>query len=407
LPLPHYGWLVAAITFATGLVSSGIRAAPPVFIVPYEVDFGWSRAAISAAISVNLLLGGLASPISGRLIDTYGPRRFMIGSLSVLAVGVAGTLVMSDVWHLTVLWGLVVGMAGGAGSVLGATVAARWFVARRGLVVGLLGTMTPTAQLVFFPLVMALTVGLGWRTATLFLVALAAVMLVPQLLWMRDDPAQLGLAAYGKASGTEAARQQVDARRTPLPVALRTPEFWLLAGSFFVCGATSTGLIGIHLIPHSIDHGIAPVTAAAALGTLGVMNFVGTVASGWLTDRYDPRKLLALYYTFRGVSLLFLPLVADAFGLVIFAIVFGLDYVATVPATVAITARRFGRRSIGTIFGWIFCSHQVGSAVAASGAAAVRMAFGDYQLAFLAAATLCLVGASMVLFIRPVSVSDD
>lgn len=396
----YYGWIVVAITFATGIVSSGVRSAPPLFIIPYEQEFGWSRAAIAAAISVNLLLGGLSAPIAGRVIDSFGPRLFMLASLTLLATGVVGTLAMTDVWHLTVLWGFAIGLVGGGGTVLAATVATRWFAARRGLVVGMLSTTTATGQLVFFPLIMAVTVGFGWRAASLLLAALALGMLVPLLRWMRDDPTQVGLTPYGEAAGTESAAPQADSPRVPLLAALQTAEFWLLAATFFVCGATSSGLVGTHLIPHSIDHGIAPVTAAAALGILGATNFIGTVASGWLTDRYDPRKLLALYYTFRGVSLFLLPFVVDFFGLLIFAIIYGLDYFATVPATIAITAQRFGRRSIGTIFGWIFFSHQIGAAIAASAAGAVRDGLGEYLLAFLAGGVLCLLGAGLALLIR-------
>jgi sugar phosphate permease len=396
-----YGWVIVAIVFIGGLTSAGVRSAAAIFIVPLETEFGWNRAAIAAAVSINLLLFGVAAPISGRLIDRFGPRYVMMGAIAIWATGLALTPFMNDLWQLYLLWGVFVGMGtGAAGSVISATVSARWFVARRGLIVGVLGTATSTGQLIFIPILMAMVVNLGWRAGSLLMVGAGALVFTIIMFFMRNDPKEVGQEPYG--AGTITAAQAAQEEQPPISIrdAIRAPEFWLLAGAFFTCGGSSNGLIGTHLIPHSLDHGIPEVTAATTVAVMGGLNVVGTVCSGWLTDRYDPRRLLALYYAGRGLSLFILPFVTDFTGLMIFAIAFGLDWFATVPPTVALTTRRFGRRSVGTIYGWTFLAHQVGAATMALGAGAMRVTFGDYSLAFVAGGILAMIGAALAYQVR-------
>lgn len=399
----YYGWIVVALTFTIGLVGSGVRSSPAVFITPLEGEFGWDRAALATAISINLLLFGLVAPITGMLVERVGVRRLMLAGILLYGVGLAGTMFMDSLWQLGILWGVAMGLGTGAtASVLQATIATRWFVARRGLVVGLLGTSTSTGQLIFIPILMAIVVVFGWRAGPLVLLVLAAGLIIPLLLWMKEEPADVGLEPFGAGAGSGAPGRAA-AEAAPavgLRSAARTPEFWLLCGSFFVCGGTSNGLIGTHLLPHSIEHGIPAVTAAATVGVMGGMNFVGTLASGWLTDKMDPRKLLAFFYAFRGVSLFILPFVSDFSGLLIFAIIFGLDWFATVPPTVTLTAQRFGRRSVGTLYGWIFACHQLGAAAASFGGGVIRVWLGDYQIAFLAGGVLAIIAAGLALLIR-------
>jgi len=401
----HYAWLVVALAFVAALIGAGTRSAPTIFIHPFETEFGWSRAAIAGAISVNLLLYGLGAPISGRLIDRFGTRIVVSANLLLLALAVTAAAGITALWQLSVLWGVVIGLTAGGGSVLTASIASHWFVTHRGLIIGLLGTASSMGQMIFIPLLMWVTVTVGWRAATIVLAAGALVILVPVVIWMRDDPSQVGRQPFGAESGAAPgapARGRGSANEPSIPLsgALRTADFWLLAGCFFVCGATANGLIGTHLIPNSIDHGIPEITAAATVGIMGGMNFVGTLLSGLLTDRFNPRRLLSVYFTFRGISLFVLPFVAGFPGLLVFAVLYGLDWFATVPPTTALTAERFGRRSIGTIYGWIFFCHQVGAATSAYAAGAIRVALGDYQMAFLAGGALCLVAACMATFVN-------
>ena len=395
----YYGWIVVGVSFLTLLMAAGVRSAPGVLIHPLEEDLGWTRSAISFAVSIGLLLYGAVGPFAGWLMDRFGPRRLMLAGLLLTGVGTAAGVAMSALWQLNLFWGVLTGLGTGATAiVLGASVANRWFVARRGLVLGLFGAALSVGQLVFVPLLMWLVHAVGWRGAVAALAVCVAALLPLVFFLMRDDPADLGLDPYG-ADGAASAGTRAELGSAHeggvLGRAVRTPEFWLLSGSFFICGATSSGLIGTHFIPHSLDHGIPEATAAGALGLMGGMNFVGTVASGWLTDRYDPRKLLACYYGFRGLSLFFLPFVHDFAGLAVWAVVFGLDYIATVPPTAALVADRFGRRHVGVLFGWVFFAHQVGAALAAYGGGLSRDLLGDYRAAFLTAGALAVLAALM------------
>ena len=401
-----YGWVVVALSFLTTLMAAGIRSAPSVLIHPLEMEFGWNRAEIAFAVSVNLFLFGVGAPIGGWLLDRFGPRRVMLGSLSVLVVGAGATAMMQHYWQLVLLWGVVVGLgAGGVGSVLSATVAHQWFVARRGLTLGILNSASSTGQLIFLPLLMVLIVTSGWRAGSLFLAASAFCLIPFVASWMRNAPADVGLTPYGSGEASPLSHggpTPSDASMiVPLSKVFKSPTFWLLAGSFFICGGTTSGLIGTHLIPHSIDYGIPAVSAAAIVGVMGSLNFVGTVLSGWLVDRIDARRLLSLVYALRGVSLFILPFVTDLRGLFLFAVIYGLDWFATVPPTIALTADTFGRRSVATIYGWVFLSHQIGAALAASGSGAIRVWLGDYQFAFLAGGLMAMVAAMLALRIRP------
>jgi sugar phosphate permease len=410
----HYAWVVATVTFLTLLAAAGVRATPGVLIVPLEHEFGWSRTVISAAVSVNLLLYGLIGPFAAALLDTLGVRRTMAVALGLVAAGAALTTVMTAPWQLVLLWGVVVG--GGTGMTalaLGATVVNRWFQTRRGVVMGLLTASTATGQLVFLPLLAALVEHRGWRWAVVVAAGGAALVLPLAALLMRDRPLDVGLLPYGAdpadPADTAGAAVRVPAPASPVREALaglrrgaRSRDFWLLGGTFFICGASTNGLIGTHLIPACVDHGIPEVQAAGLLAVMGVFDFFGTTFSGWLTDRWSSRGLLCWYYSLRGLSLLFLPRAlaghqGSSMGLLGFAVFYGLDWIATVPPTVRLTADAFGRDNVGIMFGWIVAGHQVGAAGAALAAGAVRTQLGDYLGAFVSAGLLCLAAAVMVL----------
>jgi len=399
-PRWHYAFVVAAVTFGVILVTAGVRAAPGALILPLQGEYGWSRGSISLAVAVSILAYGLGAPIAGGLIDRFGPRRLAVAGCALIAAGLLPMLFMTQQWQLFLFWGLVVGVGTGAvGGVLGATVAARWFRAQRGLVVGLFAAASSMGQLIFLPSLVAIISTSGWRTAIAAMAVAVLVAAVPALIFLRDRPADVALQPYGDDGSAEAADAELAdaASGVTLRVATRTRDFWLLAASFFVCGYTSNGLIGTHLIPHAVEHGFSEATAASAVGLMGLMNVVGTLASGWLTDRYDNRKLLAAYYSFRALSIVFLPVILAIPELFLFAIVYGLDWIATVPPTVNLTTRLYGRAHLGTIYGWIFCSHMVGAALAAYLGGVVHDALGDYTTMFLSAGMLGFIAAAMAM----------
>ena len=399
----HYAWVIAAVTFITLMGAAGFRATPSVLIVPLQHEFGWNRAVISVAVSINLILFGLTGPFAAALMDRFGLRRVTAGALITIAAGALLTTLMNSPWQLYLLWGLVVGLGTGCmATVLAATVAGRWFVQRRGLVLGALTAAGATGQLIFLPGLGWLAQNVGWRVVAIT-VGLAALTVVPLVaIFLRNRPSDLGLKAYGATEADTAPLTTgspiLNAFRG-LRIGVRSRDFWLLAGSFFICGASTNGLIGTHLIPASIDHGMAEVTAASLLAVIGVFDVVGTLASGYLTDRFDSRWLLFIYYGLRGLSLLLLPYVfgSPQFGLILFIVFYGLDWVATVPPTVQIARRVFGQQNFAIVYGWIFAAHQLGAASIAFAAGAVRTYFGDYQLAFMTSGLLCLVAAGLVL----------
>ena len=398
----HYAWTVAAVTFVVLLVAAGIRSTPGVLLVPLEEEFGWSRASISAAVAINLVLYGLIGPFAAAVIDRVGVRRTLAAALLALALGVGLTTIMRERWQLVLLWGVVVGVGTGfTAIVLGAVLVNRWFATRRGTVLGALTASTATGQLVFLPALAALAAGYGWRAPVLLMAGLALLVVPLVAVLIRDFPRDVGLAPYGgterdaiAAAGTRnPAREALDGLRD----GLRSRPFWVLAGTFFICGASTNGLIGTHLIPACVDHGIPMVAAAGLLAAMGVFDLVGTMASGWLTDRWDSRKLLAWYYGLRGLSLFALPaaLAGPEPARWAFAAFYGLDWVATVPPTARLTADAFGKERVGIMFGWIVAAHQLGAATAAWGAGTVRSELGGYHPAFVAAGALCLVAAGI------------
>lgn len=398
----HYAWIVATVTFAVLLVSAGVRTAATVLIKPLEDEFGWSRASISLAASVSILWFGLGAPLAGMLVERFGPRRIMIGALALIALGLGLMLTLSNLWQLHLFWGIIVGIGTGAvTNVLGATVVHRWFRTNRGLILGLFSAASAAGQLLFLPSMMAMTSANGWRTAIGVSALTVAAMLLPVLFLMRDRPEQKGLRPLGDDGSVQVADPLEAVQQTSIFEALRTRDFWLLAGSFFICGYTTNGLIGTHLLPHAIDHGFDGMIVASTVSMMGIMNIVGTLTSGWLSDRFDNRWLLGMYYAFRAVAIALLPFVIDLRGLLIFAVIYGLDWVATVPPTINLTALRFGKASVGVLFGWIFFSHMVGAAVAAYTGGVLRDALGDYSVAFFSAALLGFVAAAFSVGLSP------
>ncbi len=402
----HHGWIIVAVTFVAMLVAAGVRSAPSVLIVPWENEFGWSRATISFAIAVQLMLFGLVGPFSAGFIDRFGLRRTMVVGLVMMLIGMGLLPFVTASWQLQPILGIFMGLSVGAlAMVMAAMVANRWFVARRGLVMGLLSGSTAAGQLIFLPSLAQLVMHLGWRPAVF--IAGAVLLIAIPLVWlfMRDDPRDVGLKPFGAAQDAPDLPSPVRANPfTAAFVALgkgsQSRDFWLLSGSFFICGASTIGLIGTHFIPACLDHGIPETAAAGILGAMGVCNVIGTTASGWLSDRFDNRILLCWYYASRGASLLFLPYALDMagpWGLAVFGLFYGLDWIATVPPTVKLTTAAFGQQQSGVVYGWIVVMHQVGSATAAYGSGLLRTMSGDYTDAFWISGALCMIAALLVL----------
>ncbi|MBA4754906.1 MAG: MFS transporter [Sphingobium sp.] len=404
----HYGWVVLAATFLTMLVVAGAVGAPGVFIVPLQREFGWTAADISAALAIRFLLFGLIGPFAAAFMNRFGVRRMMLISLGIVTIGLLLSLGMSQLWQLVLLWGVVIGLGTGlTAMVLGATVATRWFSDRRGLVMGLLSASTATGQLAFLPLLAGMTDTFGWRSAVLLVCGAILLAALVVLLLMRDRPSDLGLPPYGDSAIQPPPVQTIGfgaLLMTPITVlrdAAKVPTFWFLFLSFYICGASTNGLVQTHFIALCGDYGLAAVGAASMLAMMGLFDFGGTLASGWLSDRFDNRWLLFWYYGLRGASLLYLPFSDfSLYSLSLFAVFYGLDWVATVPPTVKLTAQRFGPERANIVFGWIFAGHQLGAASAAMAGGLSRTVWHSYMPAFVAAGLLCLIGAGLVLMIN-------
>lgn len=409
----HRAWIVAAVTFLVLLASAAFRSSMGVMVVPFEDEFGWTKSAISLAVSVNLVLYGVTAPFAAALMERFGIRQVAVTALALIATGTGLTLVMTASWQLVILWGVLVGLGvGSTALVFGALVANRWFATRRGLVLGLFGAAWATGQLVFLPLITRTIEVAGWRTASLIVTALAAALIPLVWIVLQDRPSAAGLRPYG-ASGTETAEEQQQnathsgwaaARMAVdgLLVGVRSRTFWLLTGTFFVCGWTTNGIISTHFIPAAHDHGMGATAAAGLLAIVGIFDLIGTIGSGWLTDRFDPRVLLAVYYGLRGIALLGLPLLLGPDidpPLLVIMVLFGLDWVATVPPTVVLCTRFYGRERGPIVFGWVFAAHMVGAAVAATVTGVIRDSAGDYATAWFLAGGLAVLAAIAVLLI--------
>jgi len=401
----HYAWIVAAATFVILLCAAAVRATPGVMIVPLQNELGWSRALISGAVSVNLVLYGLVGPFAAAIMQRFGIRRTIMVALGVMSTGVTLTYFMHEPWQLYATWGVLVGVSTGAtASVLGATIVQRWFTARRGLVIGMLTASAATGQMVFLPIMAAYVQSAGWRPVVLVIAGVMLALIPIVGLVVRDRPEDIGLRPYGTPADAPVPPRAAIGNPFALAIgALRRAthhrDFWLLALSFFVCGATTNGLIGTHLIPACMDHGIPEVKAAGLLATMGIFDLVGTTASGWLSDRYDSRRLLAMYYGLRGVALIYLPIAfgTAVFGLPAFAVFYGLDWIATVPPTLRLTVNAVGPVDGPIVFGWIFTAHQLGAGAGALGAGIIRTEVDTYTPAWLGAGIICLFASVIVL----------
>jgi len=402
----HYGWVMAALCFFNMICSSAAITLPGLLIVPLTGEFGWSKSDVSGAIAVMFVMFACMAPFSGALMLRYGVVRVVTVSASLGAAGLLGIMLGSARWHLFVTVGLLLGTAAGmVGLALAATVASRWFVARRGLVVGILTAAFAAGQLIFLPLAAWLSTTYGWRIAIVPALIGSAISVILFTLFARDWPADVALPPYGEnriaPPPAAAAGGAVSLSLATLREAAAIPIFWVLAATFFICGLSSNGIVQQHFIPFCADNNIGAVTAASYLALMGTFNFAGTIASGWLSDRFDNRLLLAIYYGFRGLSLIWLPFSDfSVFALTLWAVFFGLDFIATVPPTVRLAGQFFGAAKGPVLFGWIFAAHQFGAAFAAYASGVTRDSVLSYLPAFVAAGLACLVAVALLGLIR-------
>jgi MFS family permease len=401
----HPGWIAVAVTFATLMATAGFRSAPSVLIVPLEDAFGWSRSEISLAVAINVLLFGLVAPFAAALMEKFGIRKVVMSALTTVSFGAFLTIFIQAPWQLIATWGVIVGVGTGSMAlVFAATIANRWFVEKRGIVIGLLTAATATGQLIFLPGLSQLANTYGWKSVSITVASFSLAVVPFIYIFLREKPADLGYLPYGAPDDwQEPVKSELGAAALAvdtLKQGSKNKDFWYLVGSFFVCGLSTSGLIGTHFIPAAHDHGMPTTLAASLLAMVGVFDVIGTVCSGWLTDRYDPRKLLFFYYGLRGLSLFLLPSILFSTihpSTLVFVIFYGLDWVATVPPTIMLCRAVLGPQRASVVYGWVFAAHQIGGAVAAFGAAILRVQIGDYAVAFYISGALCIVTAYFVL----------
>ena len=401
----HPGWIAVTVTFFTLMASAGYRSAPSVLIVPLEDAFGWSRSQIALAVSINVLLFGLVAPFAAALMERFTVRKVVMSALALVSLSATSTVFMTQPWHLWALWGIGVGVgAGSMALVFAATIANRWFVARKGIVVGALTAATASGQLIFLPLLSHFALNYGWKSVSLTVGGAAALIIPFIFLFLKEKPELLGMTPYGAPSDWQPpAPNELSAGRIAidtLRVSSKSRDFWILFGTFLVCGLSTNGLIGTHFIPAAHDHGMVETVAAGLLALVGVFDIIGTIFSGYLTDRMDPRKLLFFYYGLRGLSLFLLPSILFSTmhpSTLVFIIFYGLDWVATVPPTLMLCRMVMGNQRSAVVYGWVFVGHQIGASIAALGAAVLRVKLGDYALAFYISGAMCLVASLAVL----------
>ncbi|MFJ7405131.1 MULTISPECIES: MFS transporter [unclassified Lysinibacillus] len=405
----HYSWFILLITFFSIIVAGITLSSSGVFIGPFEHEFGWDRSVIAMAFAISLFLYGISGPFMAALLEVLGLKKMMLAAMAILIIGISLTLLMQQAWQLIIIWGFIIGLGASLFlTVLSPFVANHWFEKRRGLALGILTASTATGQLVLLPILAMIIENSSWRWAIALIMVLSSIMFIIILLFMKNKPMDVGLLAYGLEE--EKAESVVENKKNPIIIAfnglfaaIKVKEFWLLAGSFFICGLSTSGLIGTHFVSYCISFGVPLVTAASFLSFMGIFNLVGTTLSGWLSDRFDNRWLLFWYYLLRGASLVLLPyalMQGSLTLLIIFTAFYGLDWIATVPPTVSISRQIFGTQKSGIIYGWIFASHQAGAAVAAYGGGLIYKFFNSYTWAFFLAGVLCVLASLFVIIVK-------
>ncbi|EHM25492.1 major facilitator superfamily permease [Streptomyces sp. W007] len=398
--------MIAVVAGAAIVTAGAFTTVPGLLVTPLHENYAWDRGQIALAASVNMILFGLTAPFAAALMDRVGIRRVVVGALLLVSAGALLTSFMSQPWQLVAYWGVLIGLGSGCLTMtFAASITADWFDKRRGLVTGALSSSSHLGQLIFLPLLAWSVDRFDWRppVVTLAFVALAVAALV--FLLLRDHPADVGAKPYGATEFVpKPDRVPGAARRTiaVLVAALRTGPFWLLAGMFVICGASTNGIMWSNWAPAAHDHGMAVTAAASMLSLIGIFSALGAIFSGWLTDRFDPRRLLTVYFAIRALTLLALPLVFTSTVTVLmiaFVVVYGLVDVATVPPVIELSRRVYGEDG-PIVFGWANSAHQLGAGASAFLGATARDLFGTYDVVWTALSVACVVAALMALVVR-------
>ncbi len=403
----HYAWIILIVTFLSVIIAAVTNTMSGVMMIPFEKEFGWSRASISGAFAICITLVGFSGPFIAGLYQKFSVRKVLLLGMGTLLTAILLTTIMSQIWHLFIIWGIIIGLSAGAFlTVLNVYVATTWFEKKRGLALGLLTSSSAAGQLVFLPLMAYIVENYSWRNAVLTIFSFGVFIYVLLWIFMKNDPADVGVLPLGAEKSNKKQANNINPVKAAfdgLKLGAKSKVFWLLAGSFFVCGFSASGLIGTHFISLCIDYGYKEVTAASILAFMGIFNIIGTTLSGYISDRFDNRWLLFWYYGLRGLSLLILPFALSTNSIIYlsaFAIFYGMDWIATVPPTIKLATDHFGKEKVGVIYGWIYTAHQLGAGAAAYGGGLVYSWLNAYQSIFIAAGVFCLVATLFILNIK-------
>lgn len=410
----HYSWVILIVTFLSVIVAAVTNTMSGVMMIPFEKEFGWDRASISGAFAICITLVGFSGPIIAGLYQKFTVKKIVIAGMGTLLLAIFLTTFMKQIWQLYLIWGIVIGLSAGVFlTILNAYVATTWFEKKRGVALGILTSASAVGQLVFLPLLAYIVESFSWRSAIYLIFSFGLLVYLLIIIFMKNDPSDIGLLPLGAITSNKKQSNQVNPVKAAfegLKLGAKSKVFWLLAGSYFICGFSTSGLIGTHFISLCIDYGYKEVTAASLLAFMGIFNIIGTTLSGYFSDRLDNRWLLFWYYGLRGLSLLILPFALSTnsvFYLSAFAIFYGLDWIATVPPTIKLASDHFGKEKVGVIYGWIYSAHQLGAGAAAYGGGLVYSWLNAYQSIFMLAGVFCLVATLFVIKISKKTLVDQ
>ncbi|NRG26617.1 MFS transporter [Bacillus circulans] len=399
----HYAWIIVFVTFLTFLAVQGVRLSFGAFVEPWETEFSMNRGTISLISTLSFVIYGLSQPLIGRLVDKLGARLILSFSTFLVGISIFLTAFVTHPWQLFFLYGIMVSLGvGGASNVAATVVVTNWFNEKRGLAFGIMEAGFGAGQMLLVPGSLLLIHLLNWKMTVFILGAFLVLFVFPiVLLFLRNHPKEKGLVPIGGeiAEDDSVPKKTLDTNTSIWNVFLKR-QFWFLILPFAICGFTTTGLMDTHLIPFSHDHGFSTSVTSAAVSILAGFNIIGILLSGIIADRWSSRKMLFLLYGIRALSIAILLSSHNSTLLLIFAVIFGLVDFATVAPTQLLATQYFEEYSIGFILGWLFLSHQIGSALGAYLPGFFYNETGSYTISFYFS-IIILVGAAILNIFLP------